>query len=94
MENENIDKYQAYRQYEQAYNDKMNAFVAAYASVQNDPTGMANWAVIGERYMNEVNDALLKWEEHGFKKEMDAMLEVVDLELNLGPEKEQPQENQ
>jgi hypothetical protein len=84
----NMDQYNAYQRYEKAYNDKMNGFVAAYASAQNNPAELEDWASIGAKYMDEINTAMQEWEELGFKKEIDAILDVVDLELNLEPEEE------
>jgi hypothetical protein len=82
-DNNNIDKYNTYRQYEKEYTEKVNSFIAAYAQAQNDPEELNNWPATGQKYTAEIYDAMQRWEELGFKKEMDDLMDVVDLELDL-----------
>jgi hypothetical protein len=87
-DNANMDKYNAYRQYEKEYNDKVNCFIAAYAAAQNDPAALTNWPSTGIKYTDEIYEAMQRWEELGFKNEMEALLNAVDSELDLEHEEE------
>lgn len=84
-----IEKYNAYLRYEKEYNDLADEYLTAYASAQNNPAELDKWAAIGGKYMDDMNEALQRWEELGFKPEIDELLKSVDAELDFGPIGEQ-----
>src|SRR6266567_1643904 len=63
--------YQAYMQYEDAYNDKRKEWHRAYAAAFTDPMKLQAWPIDGTDYEDAANEAWDRWVGFGFKEEIE-----------------------
>jgi hypothetical protein len=63
--------YKAYLDYQQAYQDKVNAWNRAYANAFTDPMKLQTWPISGVTYQNDADAAMDRWVALGFKEEIE-----------------------
>jgi hypothetical protein len=69
--------YQAYMQYQDAYNSKVRAWNRAYANAITDPMKLQNWPIDGTLYQDDADQAMSRWEGLGFKNEIEQALDTL-----------------
>ena len=80
---ESLTKMDIYNSYKMEYDKCVQAYHMLFAEAQSDPVKQKTWAIRGRKYKDEIDKAMGRWEEFGFKKEIDAVFNAVDLELHL-----------
>lgn len=69
--------YQAYMQFQDAYNSKLRAWHKAYAAAFTDPMKLQNWPIDGVSYEDDANQAMDRWIGLGFKEEIENALATL-----------------
>jgi hypothetical protein len=69
--------YQAYLQFQDAYNSKVRAWHKAYAAAFTDPMKLQNWPIDGVSYQDDADGAMDRWVGLGFKEEIENALATL-----------------
>lgn len=69
--------YQAYMQYEDAYNGKRKEWHRAYAAAFTDPMKLQAWPIEGVDFEDQANEAWDRWMSFGFKEEIESAIATL-----------------
>ena len=85
-ENGNVTThYQAYMQYEDAYNSKVKARNKAFAAAASDPIKLQHWPEDGVVYQDDVDQAWNRWMGLGFKAEIETAINTLAAQGPIPP---------
>ena len=69
--------YRAYLQYQEVWNEKVEARQKAYLSANGDPMKLQFWPIEGIKYQDEVDQAFDRWTALGYKQEIENAIDVL-----------------